>query len=209
MKSQRILIVDDDKFIRQIIKDSLADHFEVIEASHGHEAVRLADSIKPDLIILDIELPGLSGINVCNRLKMTGHTKNIPIILLSSHSRKEQILIGLQAGADDYFTKPINPVEILSRVNAHLNYNAFYHGLERGDLQLLLELYHSIAVLRNPVKILNIVVTKVADIIGVDRCSIVGINDKNEFTVKASNDLDPQEEIKLDLRQLPRDTKGS
>ena len=172
------------------------------------EALALVDANPPDLIILDIELPGLTGLNVCNRLKLTSHTKNIPIILISSHSSKEQVLIGLQAGADDYFTTPVSPVEVLSRVNAHLNYNVFYNGLERGDLQLLLELYDSIAVLRNPVKILNIVVTKVADIIGVDRCSIVGINDRNEFTVKASNDLEAQEEIKLDLKSYPEIQKA-
>jgi two-component system cell cycle response regulator len=208
MKSKRILIVDDDNFMRQIIKDTLVDQFNVAEARHGHEAIRLADTLKPDLIILDIELPGLNGIDVCKRLKETNHTKNIPVILISSHTRKEQIIIGLQAGADDYFTKPINPNEILSRVNAHLNYKTFYQGLERGDLLLLLELYDSVSVLRNPMKILNMVVMKVADIIGVDRCSIVGINDRNEFTVKASNDLDMQEEIKLDLDRYPEIQKA-
>jgi two-component system cell cycle response regulator len=208
MKSKRVLIVDNDNSMRQIIKDSLAGQFDVIEAKHGHEAVRFADSKKPNLILLDIELPGLSGIEVCKRLKATSHTKNIPVILISSHSRKEQIIVGLQAGADDYLTKPFSPQEVLSRVNAHLNYEMFYQDLEKGDLQLLLGLYDSISVLRNPVKILNMVVKKVADIIGVDRCSIVGINDKNEFTVKASNDLDMQEEIKLDLDRYPEIQKA-
>ena len=208
MKLKRVLIVDDDNFIRQIIKDSLAEHFDVIEARHGHEAVRFADTAMPDLIILDIELPGLNGIDVCKRLKATSHTRDIPVILISSHTRKEQIVIGLQAGADDYITKPFNPNEVLTRVNAHLNYKTFYQGLERRDLQLLLELYDSISALRNPMKILDIVVNKVADIIGVDRCSIVGINDNNEFTVKASNDLVMQEEIKLDLDRYPEIQKA-
>lgn len=208
MKLQKILIVDNDNFMRQSIKDTLVGQFDVIEAKHGHEAVRLADAEKPDLIILDIELPGLSGIDVCKRLKSTNHTKNIPVILLSSHTRKEQIIIGLQAGADDYLTKPISPNEVQSRIVAHLSYHTFYKNLEREDLQLLLELYDSISVLRNPMKILNMVVKKVADIIGVDRCSIVGINDNNEFTVKASNDLDIQEEIKLDLDRYPEIQKA-
>ncbi len=205
---KKVLVVDDDNLMRRIINDSLVDHFDVIEAKHGHEAVRLADTAKPDLIILDIELPGLTGIEVCKRLKATCHTKNIPVILISAHKRKEQIIIGLQAGADDYITKPFTPNEVLTRVSAHLNYKTFYQGLERGDLQLLLELYDSISVLRNPLKILNIVVNKVADIIGVDRCSIVSINDKNEFTVKASNDLEMQEEIELDLDRYPEIQKA-
>jgi DNA-binding response OmpR family regulator len=99
----------------------LIDQFDVIEARHGHKAIRFADFKKPDLIIIDIELPGLTGIDVCKRLKATNHTKNIPVILISSHTRKEQIIIGLQAGADDYLTKPINPIEVLGRVDAHLN----------------------------------------------------------------------------------------
>ena len=61
MKLKRVLIVDDDNFMRQIVKDSLTEHFDVIVAKHGHEAVRLADTAKPDLIILDIELPGVNG----------------------------------------------------------------------------------------------------------------------------------------------------
>ena len=208
MDTDRILIVDDDTLIRQIIKDSLSEKYETIEARHGHEAVRLSDTLKPDLIILDIELPGMSGIDVCKRLKETSHTRNIPVILISSHSRKEQIIYGLQAGADDYLTKPVDPKEVLSRVDAHLNYQSFYNGLERDDLQLLLELNDSISVLRNPMKILNMVVRKVAEIIGVDRCSIVGINENNEFTVKASNDLDLKEELKLDLERYPEIQKA-
>lgn len=208
MEFKKVLIVDDDNSMRQTIKDALVDQFDVVEAKHGHEAVRLADSTGPDLILLDIELPGLSGIDVCKRLKATRHTKNIPVILVSSHSKKEQVIIGLQAGADDYLTKPFGPTEVLSRVNAHLNYKMFYQDLEKEDLLLLLELYDSISVLRNPVKILNMVVKKVADIIGVDRCSIVGINDQNEFAVKASNDLDVQEEIKLDLDRYPEIKKA-
>jgi two-component system cell cycle response regulator len=205
---KRVLIVDDDNFMRQIIKDSLTEYFDVIVAKHGHEAVRLADTAKPDLIILDIELPGVNGLDVCKRLKATSHTRDIPIILITSHTRKEQIIIGLQAGADDYITKPLNPNEVLTRVNVHLNYKTFYQGLERGDLQLLLELYDSILALRNPTKILDITVKKVADIIGVDRCLIVGINDNNEFTVKASNDLEMQEEIKLNLDLYPEIQKA-
>lgn len=208
MELKRVLVVDDDNFMRQIIKDALKDQFEVLEARHGHEAVRLADGKTPDLIILDIELPGLSGIDVCKRLKATRHTKDIPVILVSSHTRKEKIINGLQAGADDYLTKPFTQTEVLSRVNAHLNYNLFYRDLEKKDLQLLLDLYDSISVLRNPVKILNMVVKKVADIIGVDRCSIVGINDKNEFTVKASNDLEVQEEIMLEIERYPEIQKA-
>lgn len=199
----RVLIADSDISVRRSIKTALESRYHVIEAKHGFEAVRLADTLTPDLIIIDSEIPGMTEIDICKRLKDLKHTKNIPLILISSHTKKEKIIFGLQAGADDYLTKPINPIDVLVRVDAHLRYKNFYNELERGDLQLLLELSDSISVLRNPMTILRMVVERVAGIIGVDRCSIVGINDNNDFTVKASNDLEMQEEIKLDLSRYP------
>ena len=208
MGSDTILIAATDEAIRQAIKNALEKHYVLIYAKQGFEAVRLADSRIPTLVIIDIDIAGLSGIDFCRRLKTTKHTKDIPVILLSSHADKEDVIFGLQAGADDYLTKPINPAEVLVRVDAHLNYTKFLDDLEPRDLKLLLELANSISVLRNPMKILQQVVEKVADIVGVERCSIVSINNVNEFTVKASNDLDGQEEIKLDLDGYPEIRKA-
>ncbi len=208
MSSDTILVASADKVMRQTVKGALEERYKVIEAKYGFEAVRLADSTTPALVIIDIDIPGLSGIDFCRRLKETKHTSEIPVILTYTHANKEDVIFGLKAGADDYLTKPINPAEVLVRVDAHLNYTNFLDGLEPEDLKLLLELSNSISVVRNPMKILRMVVNRVAGIIGVDRCSIVSINDNHQFTVKASNDLEEQDEIKLDLDGYPEIRKA-
>lgn len=208
MEINKILIVDDDNFIRRILKDTLAVRYQVSEAPCGESGILMAQNSSPDLIILDVEMPGLNGIEACRALKESEQTKNIPVILISAHSNKEEIILGLQAGADDYLTKPINPSEVLARVDAHLRYRSFYDDLERSDLQMLLELSDAISVLRNPMKILRMIVERVSELIAVDRCSIVGISDNNEIVVKASNDLKTNAEITLDLDRYPEIRKA-
>jgi len=208
MGSKSVLLVDDDQLIHQILKDALGGRYTTVSATSGEAALELAATTSPDLVILDVEMPGLNGIEVCCRLKNDKETRNIPIILISSHAKEEEILLGLHAGADDYLTKPIYPPEVLSRVEAHLSHKDFYAQLEHKDLQMLLELNDSVATLRNPMKILRVIVDKFAEIIGVERCSIVGINRSGELTVKASSDLEENIEIKLDIARYPEIQKA-
>ena len=205
---RKILVVDDDKLIHQIIKDALGEQYVTLEATNGEDALALAPKFMPDLIILDIEMPGISGIDVCKELKEASSTKDIPIILISSHTNEEEILTGLHVGADDYLTKPIYPPEVLSRVEAHVSHKDFYSDLERDDLQMLLEMNDSVSTLRNPMKILRVIVEKFASVIGVERCSIVGINHSGELIVKASSDLVENIEIKLDMSRYPEIRKA-
>jgi len=208
MNFKSVLIVDDDRLIHQIFKEALGKRFTTLSATNGDEALEMAKTTSPDLVILDIEMPGMNGIEVCRQLKSARETRNTPIILISSHAKEEEILVGLHAGADDYLTKPIYPPEVLSRVEAHLSHKDFYADLERKDLQMLLELNDSVATLRNPMKILRVIVDKFAEIIGVERCSIVGINRSGELTVKASSDLEENIEIKLDITRYPEIRKA-
>jgi len=204
-----ILIAVTDQSVHKAIRAALETHYcNLLDARHGFEAVRLAKSGQLALIILDIEISGISGIDCCRRLKAETRTKDVPIILIHSSSNTDDIIFGLQAGADDYITKPISPADVLARVDSHLNYNRFLDGLEYDDLKLLLELSNSISSLRNPNKILQIVVKKVADIIGVDRCSIVSLSEKDQITIKASNDLNAHEEIKVSLDGYPEIRKA-
>lgn len=208
MNSDTILVATADDAVRQALKKTLAEHYILVYAKHGFEAVRLAESLKPALAIVDIDIPGPDGIDFCRRLKESSRTKDTPVILLSSHTAKEDVIYGLQAGADDYLDKPVNPAEVLVRIDAHLNYAKFLDGLELQDLKLILELSNSISVLRNPNKILRQVVERVAVIVGVERCSIISINNANEFTVKASSDLEKQAEINLGLEGYPEIRKA-
>ena len=208
MSNKKILIVDDDNFFRAILKDTLQDRYQVIETSVSNDAINLAIGNQPDLIVLDIEMPGKNGIDICLELKELEETRRIPVILLTSRNKKEEIILGLQAGADDYLTKPMYPPEILARVDAHLRTKGFYDQLEQRDLRMLLELSESIAVLRNPLKILRLIVEKMTEVIDVERCSIVSIGGAGELIVRASSDLEKNTEIRLKMARYPEINKA-
>ncbi len=208
MTMDKVLIVDDDRFIRTILQDALAGRYITLEADNGQTALDLVFSETPDLVILDIEMPGMNGIEVCRIIKETKQTKRIPVLLITAHTNRDEILLGLQTGADDYITKPVHPPEVLARVDAHLLYKNYYNELERRDLQMLLELYDIVTVLRNPMKILRFVVEKIADVIEVERCSIISVCNGNEITVKACNNLQENNELRLDLNRYPEIRKA-
>lgn len=121
MPKPRILVVDDDKNVVQIIAVNLRyEGMEVIEAYDGEEALVKAESEKPDLILLDIMMPSLDGVEVCRRLKRNVHTAEVPIIMLTAKTMDEDMLAGWEAGADDYLTKPFNPLGLTQRVKIRL-----------------------------------------------------------------------------------------
>lgn len=198
-----VLIVDDEPFFRQVIKDVLSEIYHVIESPDGEQAFEMAERLQPDLIILDVEMPGKSGIDVCQELKEGISTRTIPVLMLSARAEKADIVVGLHAGADDYITKPIHPFEVLARVDAHLRAKSLYSNLEQRDLLLLLELSETISASRNPVKILQTIVEKIAGVVEVARCSILSLGNNGDLLVKASNDLKKMQEIRLDLRKYP------
>ena len=118
VKKYTILIVDDDPDIIRLIKAYLSEKvYKVLEASDGESAMRMATTKSPDLMVLDVNMPGLSGLEVCRNLRADKKTHDIPIIILSA--RKEDIdrVIGLEFGADDYVTKPFNIQELVLRIN--------------------------------------------------------------------------------------------
>ena len=111
-----VLIVDDDAHIRDVVSFTIRRAgFEVLEAADGREALDIAESDSPDLILLDILMPELEGIDVCRAIR---RTSNVPILFLSSKDAVVDRIIGLDAGGDDYMTKPFSPRELLARVHA-------------------------------------------------------------------------------------------
>lgn len=205
---KKILIVDDERFFREILKGALEERFDIIEGKDGDEAVSLGLKHKPDLIILDIEMPCCDGIETCKILKSHPKTQKIPTLLFSSRTKKKDMVLGLKAGADDYITKPIYIPEIIARVDAHLRSTDFYSDLEHKDLRFLLEITEDISAIRNPMTILRLIVEKMTEIIDVARCSIVSVNEHGEAIVKASSDFDCYEELKLDLTKYPEIVKS-
>ncbi len=115
---QKILVVDDEKPIADILKFNLEkEGYEVTTAHDGNDAVDLAEEIKPDLILLDIMLPGRDGNEVCREVRKT---QSMPIIMLTAKDSEIDKVIGLELGADDYVTKPFSNRELLARVKANL-----------------------------------------------------------------------------------------
>jgi two-component system alkaline phosphatase synthesis response regulator PhoP len=117
--SRRILIVEDEAVIRKAIRMACEkEGYVVVEAENGGEAVHLAESSHPDLILLDLMLPDLSGFDVCREVRRGG--SGVPIIILSAKTEEIDIVVGLEIGADDYITKPFRARELLARIAAHL-----------------------------------------------------------------------------------------
>jgi len=119
-----ILVVEDDEEIVGLLRFNLENHgYMVITAEEGYKALELAPKVKPDLILLDIMLPGVDGYEVCRNLRQMDNLKNIPIIMLTAKSEELDVVLGLELGADDYVTKPFSIRELLSRIKAHLRRN--------------------------------------------------------------------------------------
>jgi len=203
-----ILVVDDELFFRSVLKNALEDQYDIIEGENGEDAISHARALKPNLIIMDVEMPVKDGIDACRVLKENAETRKIPVILFTSLAKKEDIARGLKVGADDYITKPMCLPEILARVGAHLRPKDYYVDLEQNDLILLLELAENISAIRNPMTILHLIVDKMAGMISNARCSIVSINNEGVPFVKASSDLALHEDIKLELCRYPEISKA-
>jgi len=118
---RRILIADDEHNIRHILDFSLhVEGFDVLAAQDGEEALALAASELPDLIIMDVMMPGCGGIEACRRLKQNPRTRPIPVILLTARSSREDREAGEAAGAAEYITKPFSPQKVVDLIQSIL-----------------------------------------------------------------------------------------
>ena len=133
-----ILIADDDAQIRDVLRIALSQAgFTVSEAAHGQAALEAAESLQPDLIVLDIGMPEMDGLEVCRTLRKTSQ---VPILFLTAHADEVDRVVGLELGADDYVTKPFSPRELVARVRAILKRtngdSPKAHLLRRGVLSI-------------------------------------------------------------------------
>ncbi|MGD9160085.1 MAG: response regulator [Desulfobacteraceae bacterium] len=121
MPKEKILVVDDEEDILELVRYNLTrEGYNVLSASTGEEGLNNAKSKLPDLIILDLMLPGIDGLDVARSLKSDNNTKNIPIIMLTAKGEEADIVTGLELGADDYISKPFSPRILTARVRAVL-----------------------------------------------------------------------------------------
>lgn len=121
MSGKKILVVEDEQAIRDMVGFALSRAgFELVEAEDAREAQERLEDGLPDLVLLDWMLPGMSGIDLARRLKRDEYTRDVPIIMLTARGEEDDRVGGLEAGADDYVTKPFSPRELVARIKAVL-----------------------------------------------------------------------------------------
>jgi phosphate regulon transcriptional regulator PhoB len=119
--AQKILVVEDEPDIRKLVNYNLTqERFNVLEAEDGEEALKLLQREKPNLVILDLMLPGVSGMELCKLLRQRNETAKLPILMLTAKAGEADRIVGLEMGADDYLAKPFSPREMVARVRAIL-----------------------------------------------------------------------------------------
>ena len=119
--AQKILVVEDEPDIRKLVQYNLTqERFSVLEAEDGEQALKLLQREKPNLVILDLMLPGLSGMELCKLLRQRSETAKLPILMLTAKAGEADRIVGLEMGADDYLAKPFSPREMVARVKAIL-----------------------------------------------------------------------------------------
>ncbi len=139
----RVLVVDDEKDIRELLTYNLSRNgYHIAEAATGEDALREARQHPPDLVVLDLMLPGVDGLEVCKRLKNDKKTSHVPVLMLTAKGEEADVVVGLELGADDYITKPFSPRVLLARIKA---------VLRRGDAPN--DDKHDAPIVRGPVTI--------------------------------------------------------
>lgn len=133
----KILVVDDSRLVAHVAKNMLVKQgHEVAVAVNGEAGLEAVASTKPDLILLDLIMPGMDGYEVCKKIKSATATADIPIIMLTSKAETADKVQGLEAGASDYVTKPFEEGELAARVNTHLRLKELYESLQEKNRML-------------------------------------------------------------------------
>ncbi len=150
-----ILVIDDEQQILRALRTILGQHnYQVTPAASGEEGLALAAAVQPDVIILDLGLPDLSGVEICKQLRVW---TELPVIILSAHDNETEKVAALDAGADDYLTKPFGVDELLARVRVALRHNSRIQGSRSNVIaagQIVIDLANHLVTRKNePVKL--------------------------------------------------------
>ncbi|MBV1871967.1 MAG: response regulator [Gammaproteobacteria bacterium] len=129
MSENTVLLIDDDKFIHKVIGKALSGSYTPIGALSGEEGIAAAKDKRPDVILLDVEMPGMTGYEVCDALKQDAETECIPVVFLSSKTTTREKMIGYDVGAADFLTKPCEKEELLAKINIQCELNLAHKTL--------------------------------------------------------------------------------
>lgn len=136
MKKKSILVIDDDSEIRKMLNLILQDDYKVVDAENGVKGLELTKSLKPDLILLDLKMPKISGFDVCKSLKIDPTTREISVIILTASSETKNLVTAFETGADDFIEKPFHTDELLARVSSKLKSRQSCAILSAGDITM-------------------------------------------------------------------------
>jgi signal transduction histidine kinase len=137
MSKSKILIVDDEEMNIKLLKGILfSENYTFYEAMSGEESLIMVNDIKPDLILLDVMMPGMSGFEVCQKIKQDENTKSIPIIMVTALNEKEHRIKAMESGADDFLGKPVDNTEVLIRVKSLLRVKSHYDEILRKNKEI-------------------------------------------------------------------------
>ncbi len=131
MAHEKILLIEDEKDILELIAFNLeCSGYDVLKASNGEDGLKRAKKEFPDLVLLDLMLPGIDGFDVCRELKLDKNTRKIPVIMLTARGEDTDIVSGLELGAEDYITKPFSPKILVARIRTVLRRSADVHMVD-------------------------------------------------------------------------------
>lgn len=158
MAKERILVVDDEEDLLELVRYNLSkEGYRVTCVASGEDALVQARKEVPDVIVLDLLLPTVDGLEVCRRLKADAKTKHVPVLMLSAKSEEADVVAGLELGADDYMTKPFSPRVLLARVRAVLRRRAVEPPDDRTTVrihELVIDpVRHEVLLERKPVEL--------------------------------------------------------
>lgn len=121
MEQKKVVVIEDEADIREVIEHNLSrEGYEVHSSANGEQGLEMIRKILPDIVLLDLMLPGLDGLAVCRRIKADSLTRSISVVMVTAKGEESDIVLGLGVGADDYVTKPFSPRELVARVEAVL-----------------------------------------------------------------------------------------
>lgn len=199
MSKEKILVIEDDLDLRELIEYNLKTAgYEILSAEDGEVGLGLALEKNPDLILLDIMLPGMDGLSVCRKIRESEAAKQIPIVMLTAKSEESDVVIGLELGADDYMTKPFSPKELVARIKAVLRRGRVQEDkpkrLNAGPLSIDLD-KHEVVVNDSEVKLtlaefnlLKMLVSKPGRVFTREQL-IEGVSGPNTFVVDRNIDV--------------------
>ncbi|MFQ5466093.1 MAG: response regulator, partial [Thermodesulfobacteriota bacterium] len=206
LKNNRILIIDDNATNKAILEEMLSiNGFEVMKSGDGAEGLRMVEERDPAVVLLDLVMPGMNGIDVCRKIRSMKLPSRPSVIIVSVMGDKETVVEALSAGADDYIVRPFSESELLARVRAQLRISDFFRETEESKrtLETLLEISNAVSASLNPSEVLDSIVKKVAALTDAIRCSIVLVVKNDKGYVLASHDNPSIKDLEIDLKKYP------